>query len=210
MNANGCAATPPRAASSAGWNTNDAPKTWLAILGDTRKTFRQRAVVAAPTRLSVGDYSRSSDVPLSCPSGKKATSQETGHDPQAPARRRSRAATADQRFFLDRPAILRDFAARLSHDAIVLYFFLAAVSDKHGLSYWRDATVAVRLRMPEQAVVAARDELLTHDLVAYQTPLTQVLSLPVAGRVERGGRGALHGLHALSEVLSPPPDAFEP
>jgi len=42
--------------------------------------------------------------------------------------------------------------------------------------------------------------------VAYQTPLTQVLSLPVAGRVERGGRGALHGLHALSEMLSPPPD----
>ena len=104
---------------------------------------------------------------------------------------------------------LREFAARLSHDAIVLYFFLAAVSDKHGLSYWRDATVAVRLRMPEEAVVAARDELLTHDLVAYQTPLTQVLSLPVAGRVERGGRGALHGLHALSEILSPPPDAFE-
>ena len=104
---------------------------------------------------------------------------------------------------------LREFATRLSHDAIVLYFFLAAVSDKHGLSYWRDATVAVRLRMTEEAVVAGRDELLTHDLVAYQTPLTQVLSLPVTGRVERGGRGTLHGLRALSEILSPPPDGFE-
>ena len=100
---------------------------------------------------------------------------------------------------------LREFAARLSHDAIVLYFFLAAVSDKHGLSYWRDATVAVRVRVPEEAVVAARDELLTQDLVAYQTPLTQVLSLPVAQRIERGGRSALHGLHALAEILSPPP-----
>lgn len=106
---------------------------------------------------------------------------------------------------------LHEFAARLSHDAIVLYFFLAAVSDKHGLSYWRDSTVAVRLRMPEEAVMAARDELLTHDLVAYQTPLTQVLSLPlpVAGRVERGGGRSLHGLRALSEILSQPPDTFE-
>jgi len=104
---------------------------------------------------------------------------------------------------------LREFATRLSHDAIVLYFFLAAVSDKHGLSYWRDATVAVRLRMPEQAVVAARDELLTQDLVAYHPPLTQVLSLPVPRRAERGGRAALHGLNALAEILSPP-DASEP
>ena len=86
----------------------------------------------------------------------------------------------------------------------MVYFFLAAVSDKHGLSYWRDATVAVRLRMPEEAVVAARDELLTHDLVAYHPPLTQVLSLPVPRRVERGGRGELHGLNALAEILSPP------
>ncbi|MDP6468026.1 MAG: hypothetical protein QF918_09810, partial [Pirellulaceae bacterium] len=48
-------------------------------------------------------------------------------------------------------------------------------------------------------VAAARDELLTHDLVAYQTPLTQVLSLPIPGRVERGGRDALHGLQALTQ-----------
>ena len=99
---------------------------------------------------------------------------------------------------------LHEFAGRLSHDAILLYFFLAAVSDQHGLSYWRDVTVAVRLRMREEAVVAARDELLTLDLVAYHPPLTQVLSLPVPRRVERGGRGTLHGLKALTEILSPP------
>ena len=89
---------------------------------------------------------------------------------------------------------LREFASRLSHDAIVLYFFLAAVSDKHGLSYWRDATVAVRLRMPEEAVVAGRDELLTHDLVAYHTPLTQVLSLPQPVLHRRGSLQSLGDL----------------
>ena len=88
---------------------------------------------------------------------------------------------------------LRDFAARLSGDAVFLYFFLAAVSDQQGLSFYNDATLAVRLRMREEAVVAARDELVVYDLVAYQAPLTQVLSLPRA-RVERGGPAALQEL----------------
>ncbi len=80
---------------------------------------------------------------------------------------------------------LREHAARLSRDAVMLYFFLAAVSDKQGLSFYRDTTIAVRLRMPEQAVVEAREELITHDLVAYQFPLTQVLSLPPQRRQRR-------------------------
>jgi len=88
---------------------------------------------------------------------------------------------------------LRDFAAQLSGDAVFLYFFLAAVSDRQGLSFYNDATLAVRLRVREAAVVAARDELVVYDLVAYQAPLTQVLSLPRA-RVERGGPAALQEL----------------
>jgi hypothetical protein len=88
---------------------------------------------------------------------------------------------------------LRDFASRLSGDAVFLYFFLAAVSDKHGLSFYGDATIAVRLRMREEAVVAARDDLVIHDLVAYQSPLAQVLSLPTPC-VERGGPAALRAL----------------
>lgn len=88
---------------------------------------------------------------------------------------------------------LRDFAARLSGDAVFLYFFLAAVSDRQGLSFYNDATLAVRLRVREEALVAARDELVVYDLVAYQAPLTQVLSLPRA-RVERAGPAALHEL----------------
>jgi hypothetical protein len=88
---------------------------------------------------------------------------------------------------------LREFASRLSGDAVFLYFFLAAVSDRQGLSFYNDATVAVRLRVREEAVVAARDELVVCDLVAHQAPLTQVLSLPRA-RVERAGPAALREL----------------
>jgi len=89
---------------------------------------------------------------------------------------------------------LRDYAPRLSGDAILLYFFLAAVSDKDGLSFYSDTSLAVRLRLREVAIASARDELLGHDLLAFQPPLTQVLSLPLA-RVERGG------LQALGEVF---------
>ena len=88
---------------------------------------------------------------------------------------------------------LRDFAAQLSGDAVFLYFFLAAGSDRQGLSVYNDATLAVRLRVREEAVLAARDELVVYDLVAYQAPLTLVLSLPRA-RVERGGPAALQEL----------------
>jgi hypothetical protein len=88
---------------------------------------------------------------------------------------------------------LRHFASRLTGDAIFLYFFLAAVSDQQGLSFYGDATIAVRLRMREEDVVAARDELVIHDFVAYQAPLTQVLSLPTPG-VERGYAAAIREL----------------
>lgn len=97
---------------------------------------------------------------------------------------------------------LREFAAKLTGNGILLYLFLAAVSDKHGLSFYRDSTVAVRLRMREQAVVDAREELLIHDLIAFQPPLTQLLSLPRAPRVARGGLHALGELARAVEELS--------
>lgn len=98
--------------------------------------------------------------------------------------------------WLDR-RFLREFASSLSGDAVFLYFFLAAVSDRQGLSFYRDTTLAVRLRMREEAVVAAREELLTYDLIAFQAPLTQVLSLP-PNRVQRRG---LHALQALLQAV---------
>ena len=97
---------------------------------------------------------------------------------------------------------LRDHASRLSHEAILLYFFLVAVSDKHGLSFYGDATIAVRLRMQEQAVVRAREELVSEDLVAYRAPLTQVLSLPDTRLQQKE-------LHALRALLSSPDQAKE-
>ena len=99
---------------------------------------------------------------------------------------------------------LKQHASRLSHEAILLYFFLAAVSDQDGLSFYSDTSTALRLRMGEQAVVRGRDELVAEDLVAYRAPLTQVLSLPQRTRVERGG---MMSLGELFRSLDAPDDS---
>ena len=87
----------------------------------------------------------------------------------------------------------------------MLYFFLAAVSDKDGLSFYGDASIAVRLRMEETTVVAGRDELVAADLVAYRAPLAQVLALPAATIQRRGG-----GLAAFGEILRSLADPSSP
>jgi hypothetical protein len=84
---------------------------------------------------------------------------------------------------------VRDHAPALERDAILLYFFLAAVSDKHGISFWGDLKMAGRLKLDEATVARARGELVRRDLVAHAPPLTQVLSL-TEPRVQRAGDGA--------------------
>jgi hypothetical protein len=103
---------------------------------------------------------------------------------------------------------VREHASRLSHEAILLYFFLTAVSDKDGLSFYGDASIAVRLRMSEAAMVRARDELVAMDLVAYRAPLVQVLSLPHAGVESR--RGGLVQFGELLRTLAAPSPQADP
>jgi hypothetical protein len=91
---------------------------------------------------------------------------------------------------------LREHAERLSHDAVLLYLFLAAVSDRHGISFYKDSTMAGMLRATAARVASAREELVFGDLVAFDPPLTQVLSLPAAGT-----RAASAGLDEVSGIL---------
>ena len=94
---------------------------------------------------------------------------------------------------------VREHAARLSRDAVLLYFFLTAVADKHGLSFYADATLATLLRMPLPALVEARHELLTHDLIAHEARFTQVLSLPPPE--QRRSAQLAGGLMPLGDIL---------
>ena len=94
---------------------------------------------------------------------------------------------------------VREHAAHLSRDAVLLYFFLCAVADKHGLSFYGDGTMAALLRINLSALISARDELLARDLIAHEARFTQVLSLPPAGQRCRYEPG--QGLIQLGELL---------
>ncbi len=87
-----------------------------------------------------------------------------------------------------------------------MYFFLAAVSDRDGLSFYSEATIAVRLRRSEAAMVRARDELVATDLVACRAPLVQVLSLPNVGVESRHG-GLVQFGELLRTLAAPSPQA---
>ena len=94
---------------------------------------------------------------------------------------------------------VREHAARLSRDAVLLYFVLSAVADKNGVSFYGDGTLATLSRIPVPALLQARDELLAHDLIAHQERWTQVLSPPPYGqrpRLESDQRPV-----ALGEIL---------
>src|SRR5271169_6669797 len=89
--------------------------------------------------------------------------------------------------------------AHLSREAVLLYFFLAAVADKHGLSFYADGTLATLLRMTLAALIQARDELLDRDLIAHEGRFTQVLSLLPSSQRRRAESGG--GLMQLGDIL---------
>lgn len=94
---------------------------------------------------------------------------------------------------------LREHGDHLSREAMLLYFFLAAVADRHGLSFYSDTTLSCRLRLSPQILEKARQELLDRDLIAYQLPLVQVLALP-ASRISRRSEPG-QGLMLLGDVF---------
>ncbi len=94
---------------------------------------------------------------------------------------------------------LREHGDYLSREALLLYFFLAAVADRHGLSFYSDHTLCSRLQLSLQALERARQELLDRDLIAQQLPLVQVLSLPAPSVSRRPEPG--QGLIRLGELF---------
>jgi hypothetical protein len=100
--------------------------------------------------------------------------------------------------WLDR-RFLREHGDYLSREAVLLYLFLTAVADRHGLSFYSDTTLACRLRLSQSGLERAREELLERDLIAHELPLVQVLSLPTPGVSRRSEPG--QGLIVLGDLF---------
>ena len=79
---------------------------------------------------------------------------------------------------LDRRFIREGFIKPLDRDAILLYLFLVAVSDAHGLSFYSDPSLGKLLKLTSNALTQARTQLVSQELILYRYPLYQVLPLP--------------------------------
>lgn len=86
---------------------------------------------------------------------------------------------------------------------LALYLFLITVSDAQGLSYYSDQGICRRLRIEPTALTAARSHLLKADLIAYQKPLYQVLSLEQPSQATPAPASARTGqAQSLAQILS--------
>ena len=86
--------------------------------------------------------------------------------------------------------------------AAELYLFQVTVGDAQGLSYYSDAALARRLSMDPSRLSQARADLIRLGLIAYASPVYQVLSLdPSTPREPDGMQERLAWLNRLREVL---------
>ena len=80
--------------------------------------------------------------------------------------------------WIDRRFVREGFIERLAGEAILLYFFLVAVSDAQGLSFYADPTTGKILKLDQGELTRARAYLIAAGLILYRYPLYQVLPLP--------------------------------
>jgi len=74
------------------------------------------------------------------------------------------------------------FLAALQQKELLLYLFLVAVCDRHGLSFYSYDSICSLLKMTVEQYIAARDSLIEKDLIAFDGTLFQVLDLPAIPR----------------------------
>ena len=97
--------------------------------------------------------------------------------------------------WLDHRLVRDHYIEKADVCAWALYLVLVSVADVHGLSYYGDASLCRRLRLDPDRLARARRDLIALDLLAYDPPLYQVLSLPEA--ISTATR--LARLHAILE-----------
>jgi hypothetical protein len=107
--------------------------------------------------------------------------------------------------WVDQALVQQHFIDRCEARSAALYLFLITVSDAQGLSYYGAATLARRLHLSDAQFAAAREQLIELDLIAYRSPLYQVLALPgtVAAPVpDAAAPPAITGTHTGGQPVS--------
>ncbi len=80
--------------------------------------------------------------------------------------------------FIEHRFLRHGFWAGLSHNELLLYFFLILVGDRQGLSFYSYDKICCLLGVDLDSYIMARDMLIQKDLLAFDGTFFQVLSLP--------------------------------
>lgn len=80
--------------------------------------------------------------------------------------------------WIDHKLITQGVFDGLSSLEILLYLWWTLVGDRYGVSFYSDEKTATRLKISVPHVHMARKGLVSKNLIAYQSGITQVLSLP--------------------------------
>ncbi len=89
---------------------------------------------------------------------------------------------------------------KCEHSDASLYLFLIAVSDARGLSYYSDNSVCKRLSMDSRLLSESRFRLIQLGLIAYKSPLYQVLDLaPLEKKITRNS--ASDSMQPFGQIL---------
>jgi len=93
---------------------------------------------------------------------------------------RSRIRTVHDSFaFIPHRFLTDGFMKRLGPGELLLYLFLVLVSDAYGLSYYGGPAICRLLKLQPPELNHLRQILINEDLIVYESPLYQVLELPL-------------------------------
>jgi hypothetical protein len=106
--------------------------------------------------------------------------------------------------WIDHRFVRQNYLERCDCIDLALYLFLVTVSDAQGLSYYSDPAICRRLRIEPGALSLARAHLQRADLIAYQKPLYQVLSLepPFEPKSPTGSSPRAAEAQSIAQILS--------
>lgn len=88
--------------------------------------------------------------------------------------------------WLDHRLVRDRYIENLTHSQAALYLFLVCVADDKGLSYYGDPALMKKINMDQACLNETRAALIKANLIAWQKPIYQVLSLEPAP-VDRAG-----------------------
>ena len=99
--------------------------------------------------------------------------------------------------WIDHRLVRHKYIDSCTHEQSALYLFLVCVSDDKGLSYYADKSIMQKLGMDVQTLKEARSGLIKNNLIAWQQPIYQVLSLEPMVNTSRSGQ-----MISLSNILN--------